>query len=44
MDTTLIFTGFIFASIAMGHVVYGRKQANFMAIFSIEIMPFLKYP
>ena len=34
MDTTLIFTGLIFGSIGMGYVVYGRKQANFMALLS----------
>jgi hypothetical protein len=34
MDTTLIFTGLIFGSIGMGYVVYGRKQANMMALLA----------
>lgn len=34
MDTTLLFTGLIFGSIGMGYMVYGRKQANFMALLA----------
>ncbi|MBU4263945.1 MAG: hypothetical protein KKC76_18980 [Proteobacteria bacterium] len=34
MDTKLIFTGLIFGSIGMGYVVYGRKQANMMALLA----------
>ncbi|MBU0910887.1 MAG: hypothetical protein KKA54_09265 [Proteobacteria bacterium] len=34
MDTTLIFTGLIFGSLGMGYIVYGRKQANMMALLA----------
>ena len=34
MNTTLIFTGLIFGSIGMGYIVYGRKQANIMALLA----------
>jgi len=34
MDTTLIFTRLIFGSIGMGYVVYGRKQANMIALLA----------
>lgn len=34
MNTTLIFTGLIFGSIGMGYIVYGRKQANVMALLA----------
>jgi len=34
MNTTLIFTGLIFGSIGMGYIVYGRKQANMMALLA----------
>ena len=34
MDTTLIFTGLLFGSIGMGYIVYGRKQANLMALLA----------
>ncbi|MDD5759941.1 MAG: hypothetical protein PHI06_12775 [Desulfobulbaceae bacterium] len=34
MDTTLLFTGLIFGSIGMGYMVYGRKQANVMALLA----------
>jgi hypothetical protein len=34
MNSTLIFTGLIFGSIGMGYVVYGRKQANMMALLA----------
>jgi hypothetical protein len=34
MDTTLLFTGLTFGSIGMGYFVYGRKQANLMAIIA----------
>jgi hypothetical protein len=34
MDTTLIFSGLIFGSIGMGYIVYGRKQANIMALLA----------
>ncbi len=34
MDTTLIFSGLIFGSIGMGYFLYGRKQANMMALLS----------
>lgn len=31
---TMEFTGLIFGSIGMGYMVYGRKQANFMALLA----------
>lgn len=34
MDTTLIFTGLIFGSIGMGYIIYGRKQANMIALLA----------
>ena len=34
MDTTLIFTGLVFGSIGLGYMVYGRKQANLMALLA----------
>jgi hypothetical protein len=34
MDSTLIFIGLIFGSIGMGYGIYGRKQANFVALLS----------
>lgn len=34
MNSTLIFTGLIFGSIGMGYIVYGRKQANMMALLA----------
>lgn len=34
MNTTLIFTGLIFGSIGMGYIVYGRKQANMIALLA----------
>ena len=34
MDTTLIFTGLIFGSIGMGYILYGRKQANMIALLA----------
>jgi len=34
MNTTLIFTGLLFGSIGMGYIVYGRKQANLMALLA----------
>ena len=34
VDTTLIFTGLIFGSIGMGYILYGRKQANMIALLA----------
>ena len=34
MDATLIFTGLIFGSIGMGYILYGRKQANMIALLA----------
>ncbi len=43
MNTTLIFTGFFFGTIGMGYFVYGRKQANFMAMLAgvgLSVFPY----
>jgi len=34
MDSSLLFIGLIFGSIGLGYLVYGRKQANMMALLA----------